>query len=301
VHAEYSRNTNSDARKILQLRRSLGRAPLSKFSTGSAATLRDAPAEAGVDVAAALRALWGRAYLAPATTVAVLGPQELGALEAAVREAFSEMPAAPRGDGSNGDGDGSAWQACGDPAESNGSGGGGGGEAGGESSGEKGASDGAAGPPSRYGALAVYGEEQRGALVKVAPMRELRTLEVQWWGWGWRRGWHGQGCSERLERPALRPRFCFGGRSGMAAPSAERRSAASPPREPRLDAPSAPTLRRLQVCAVRSAVSAQQAVARGGARAGACLLAASRPVACSKLEPRSWLSRSAGHHPTAVV
>ncbi|GBF97149.1 insulin-degrading-like metalloprotease [Raphidocelis subcapitata] len=171
VHAEYSRNTNSDARKILQLRRSLGRAPLSKFSTGSIATLRDAPAEAGVDVAAALRALWGRAYIGPAATVAVLGPQAPEALEAAVREAFADMPAAPHdgGDGGGGGG-GGVWEAgsgAAEPGSGDGDGGGGNGGGGG-------------GPPSRYGALAVYGEEQRGALVRVAPMRELRTLEVQW-------------------------------------------------------------------------------------------------------------------------
>lgn len=34
MHAEWSRNTNSDARKLLQLRRVAAGPPLAKFSTG---------------------------------------------------------------------------------------------------------------------------------------------------------------------------------------------------------------------------------------------------------------------------
>jgi secreted Zn-dependent insulinase-like peptidase len=159
VHAEYSRNCNSDARKLLQLRRSLGRRPYSSFSTGSITTLRDDPAEAGTDVVAALRALWGRAYVAPATTVAVLGPQEPEALEAWVRAGFEAMPATPRGAPAGGSASGS---------------GGGGGVA-------KGAEGAAAESASgRYGDLDVYGEEQAGTLLRVAPMRDLRSLELAW-------------------------------------------------------------------------------------------------------------------------
>jgi insulysin len=66
VHAEYSRNCNSDARKLLQLRRSSCRPPYSSFSTGSIETLRDEPAARGVDMAAQLRALWERRYSAGA-------------------------------------------------------------------------------------------------------------------------------------------------------------------------------------------------------------------------------------------
>jgi hypothetical protein len=91
VHAEYCRNTNSDARKLLQLRRSLGVAPYSNFSTGSLATLRDAPGAAGVDVGAVLRRLWDMHYAAPATTVAVVGPQEPAKLLRWVEDAFGEM------------------------------------------------------------------------------------------------------------------------------------------------------------------------------------------------------------------
>lgn len=64
MHAEYSRNCNSDARKLLQLRRSASGGPLAKFSTGSIATLRDEPAAAGLDVPALLRGYWAERYLA---------------------------------------------------------------------------------------------------------------------------------------------------------------------------------------------------------------------------------------------
>jgi secreted Zn-dependent insulinase-like peptidase len=43
VHAEFSRNTNSDERRLSQLRRALGNRPYSKFSTGNIATLWDDP------------------------------------------------------------------------------------------------------------------------------------------------------------------------------------------------------------------------------------------------------------------
>jgi insulysin len=146
VHAEFSRNCNSDGRKLLQLRRSLGRPPYSQFSTGSISTLRDAPQEAGVDVAAALRGLWRRRYLAPATTVAVLGPQDPSALEAWVRDAFAGIAAARDGSG-DGSGDGIGNGAV----------------------------------AGRHGDLAgIYGEEQRGTLLRVAPSRDLRTLELLW-------------------------------------------------------------------------------------------------------------------------
>lgn len=98
MHAEYSRNCNSDGRKVLQLRRSMGQPPYSQFSTGSISTLRDTPDEAGIDITGALRDLWSRTYVAPATTVAVVGPQDPLSLEDWVRGAFAGMRAA-RGDG----------------------------------------------------------------------------------------------------------------------------------------------------------------------------------------------------------
>lgn len=43
VHAEFSRNTNSDARKVVQLRRDAGVRPYSMFSTGNLETLHHRP------------------------------------------------------------------------------------------------------------------------------------------------------------------------------------------------------------------------------------------------------------------
>lgn len=40
VHAEFSRNCNSDDRKLLQLRRSMMGPPYNQFSTGNIETLR---------------------------------------------------------------------------------------------------------------------------------------------------------------------------------------------------------------------------------------------------------------------
>jgi hypothetical protein len=62
IQAEFSRNCNSDSRKQLQLRRSLGLPPYSSFSTGSIETLRDRPLGEGRDPVAALKELWGNYY-----------------------------------------------------------------------------------------------------------------------------------------------------------------------------------------------------------------------------------------------
>jgi secreted Zn-dependent insulinase-like peptidase len=92
VHAEYSRNTNSDGRKLLQLRRSMCLPPYSNFSTGSLATLWEQPQQQGVDVAGMLRKLWQQYYSAESTCVAVVGPQEPELLLQWVADAFGEMP-----------------------------------------------------------------------------------------------------------------------------------------------------------------------------------------------------------------
>jgi insulysin len=95
VHSEYSRNCNSDARKLLQvlhergfqtiliyptvmhshedlsrvlplisaqLRRSCMGDPISKFSTGSRETLRERPLKLGLEVDLLVRQLWERRY-----------------------------------------------------------------------------------------------------------------------------------------------------------------------------------------------------------------------------------------------
>ena len=185
VHAEYSRNTNSDARKLLQLRRSLGRPPYSQFSTGSLATLRDGPAEAGADAPALLRALWARAYVAPATTVAVVAPQEPEVVEAWVREAFEGLAAArPGGSGGGGgnDGNGSGAGGLAAAASEGEAADCGGGSAATAGDGEAAATAAAAasGASGRYGVLDVYGDEQEGALLRVCPSRDLRLLELSW-------------------------------------------------------------------------------------------------------------------------
>jgi secreted Zn-dependent insulinase-like peptidase len=185
VHAEYSRNRNSDARRLLQLRRSLARAPYAKFSTGSLETLRggadpdnDAAAAPGGGgggegaEAAALRRLWRERYVAPATSVAVVGPQAPGELEALVRAAFSGMDA--RRCGGEGGGGGGEGGSGGDGAGSSGGGGGGEGPGGGGGAG-------AAAAGCRYGGLDVWRPELEGALLRVAPMRELRSLELSWY------------------------------------------------------------------------------------------------------------------------
>ncbi|EFJ44956.1 hypothetical protein VOLCADRAFT_94765 [Volvox carteri f. nagariensis] len=91
IHAEFSRNCNSDARKLLQLRRSAAGGLLAKFSTGNAATLLQLPAAAGLDVPAALAAFWRRRYQAGALCGCVVGPQPLSELSVLVREAFGDL------------------------------------------------------------------------------------------------------------------------------------------------------------------------------------------------------------------
>lgn len=86
-----SRNTNSDSRKLLQLKRSLCLPPYSGFSTGSISTLWEEPNAAGVSVPGMLRQLWGACYTAEATTLAVVGPQETQELLQLVQEAFGSM------------------------------------------------------------------------------------------------------------------------------------------------------------------------------------------------------------------
>ena len=62
VHSEFSRNCNSDARKLLQLRRSELGDPICKFSTGSREALKDNPIKMGLDVAELIRQLWEKRY-----------------------------------------------------------------------------------------------------------------------------------------------------------------------------------------------------------------------------------------------
>lgn len=86
INSENDKNVQDDGRRALQVRKHLA-APghdWSKFGTGNLATLRDAPAAAGVDVRDALIAHY-RAHYAPcAMTLAVLGREGLDELAALV-------------------------------------------------------------------------------------------------------------------------------------------------------------------------------------------------------------------------
>jgi insulysin len=178
VHAEYARNTNSDDRKLLQLRRTEGGgAPYSKFSTGARRMPRAArrwtmaraspasrspppsrpPAEAtaagniatlrddngaGERLPGALRRLWEERYVAGATCAAVVGPQPLDELQALASAAFSALRASPVGPDTAGATEAPA--AC------------------------------------RYDLSAVAGPEHQGRCFWIAPHREQRRLELCW-------------------------------------------------------------------------------------------------------------------------
>ncbi|GLC59471.1 hypothetical protein PLESTB_001491000 [Pleodorina starrii] len=191
VHAEFSRNCNSDARKLLQLRRSAAGGLLAKFSTGNAATLRDAPAAAGLDVPAALAAFWRERYLAGALCGCVVGPQELGELRRLVGESFAGVRLRQEDGGGGNDprvcgGDGSDPRVGGDPAV-----GGGDPRVAGDGSDPRVVTEGASAVKSssgsggvseaRYGFEDMCGTGRLGRLFRVASQRELRQLEVIWY------------------------------------------------------------------------------------------------------------------------
>jgi hypothetical protein len=111
----HSRNTNSDTRKLLQLKRGLCDPPYSGFSTGSIKTLWEDPNAAGVSVPDVLRQLWQERYNAEAVTVAVVGPQETQELLQLVQDTFGSMQSG----GSNGS-NGSSGGGCGSNGGSNG-------------------------------------------------------------------------------------------------------------------------------------------------------------------------------------
>eukprot|EP00873_Tetraselmis_striata_P005224 jgi/Tetstr1/425488/TSEL_015935.t1 len=144
VHAEFSRNTNSDQRKLLQLRRSAGQRPYSGFSTGNISTLWEAPLEQGVEMDRQLRQLWERCYTGGMTTVALVAPQSLDELESMVLSSFEGVRPTPEG---------TAGATC--------------------------TSEGELPLGARY---AVEGDVcgAMGTYFKVAPKRHLRSLELVW-------------------------------------------------------------------------------------------------------------------------
>eukprot|EP00798_Chlamydomonas_sp_ICE-L_P025195 gene25195-10835_t len=103
VHSEFSRNTNSDARKLLQLRRSTSQPPYSKFSTGNITTLRDDPMRAGLDVSTLLRGYWEKKYTGDGVCVCIVAPQPISEQESWVKASFegirTSSQSAPMGEG----------------------------------------------------------------------------------------------------------------------------------------------------------------------------------------------------------
>ncbi|GLI60674.1 hypothetical protein VaNZ11_002876 [Volvox africanus] len=214
VHAEFSRNCNSDSRKLLQLRRAAAGGLLGKFSTGNAATLLERPAAAGLDVPAALAAFWRERYLAGALCGCVVGPQSLSELRRMVVGAFAgvrlrnEDGADPRVSGARPDQEyGTELQAPHPEATEGGgsfersslaaregevgteggylaslsiSGGGGGGDGVGGDGGS-GGSGGAAAAAVRYDFEDMCTPGRLGQLFRVSSQRELRQLEVVWY------------------------------------------------------------------------------------------------------------------------
>lgn len=167
VHAEYSRNMNSDGRKLLQLRRSLCAAPYSNFSTGSLTTLWEQPQQQQLVVPAALRSLWESFYKADGTCVAVVGPQEPQVLLQWVEEAFTEMPSSNSKLSSTRSTANGSSISC---------------STGQRASGipEAAVTVGEVPAVHRY-PVDVVGCDSREVLVRVCPQRDLRELELSWY------------------------------------------------------------------------------------------------------------------------
>lgn len=92
VDAEHAKNLQADGWRGWQLLKHLAApgSPLAGFSTGSAATLAVPGARD------ALVAFWGRHYVAPRLSAALVGPQQVGELAALAQAAFGGVPRAPR-------------------------------------------------------------------------------------------------------------------------------------------------------------------------------------------------------------
>ncbi|CAD7697481.1 unnamed protein product [Ostreobium quekettii] len=92
VDSEYSKRSNSDAVKLLNLQRSVGPAPLNRFGTGSVTTLRDKPKELGINVPEVLKQWHKQGCLGDNLTLAVISPHSLDDVEQWVLESFSLVP-----------------------------------------------------------------------------------------------------------------------------------------------------------------------------------------------------------------
>jgi insulysin len=94
VDSENAKNLQSDEWRLLQLQKCSANPahPYHKFGTGNLHTLRDIPAQKGIDVRQALLAFHSKYYSANVIKLAVLGRESLDVLQAWVASKFHEVP-----------------------------------------------------------------------------------------------------------------------------------------------------------------------------------------------------------------
>eukprot|EP00965_Chrysotila_dentata_P005802 190925-Pleurochrysis_carterae.AAC.1 len=145
VDSEFQRNLQSDQRRLFQLLKSTSAAdhPFRKFSTGNLHTLTNASQPPH----AATRAFYETHYIAPKSTLCVIGKESLDDLQADVLEAFQHLPA---GIGPP-------------PAES-----------------EPPPAEVGPPPAASFSAVAPLSQSQLGGLLVMSPVRESRTLRLMW-------------------------------------------------------------------------------------------------------------------------
>jgi len=93
IDSEYTNNLQSDAHRMYQIHKLSASAahPYSKFGTGSAVTLRDTPAEKGIDVRAALLRFHAAYYSANLMCLTLVAPAPLDTLVGWATELFSAI------------------------------------------------------------------------------------------------------------------------------------------------------------------------------------------------------------------
>ena len=91
VHAEYSRNGNSDDRKLLQLKRSSMGSPYSSFSTGNLTTLRDGPREGNQSLHLLVGDYWKSRYTGGTIMGCIVSSHPLDTLEQWASACFCDV------------------------------------------------------------------------------------------------------------------------------------------------------------------------------------------------------------------
>ena len=94
IDSENAKNINNDGFRLYQLDRNLFNPshPMNRFATGNKVTLEEVPLSRGIDIRQALLEFHGQYYSADKMTLAVIGPQSCGQLEAMVKGYFSSVP-----------------------------------------------------------------------------------------------------------------------------------------------------------------------------------------------------------------